>query len=156
MTATAHALVGAVIATKFVNPFVGYPAAFASHFLMDAIPHWDFGTNWRKKSRLRLFIESTIDVVVGFALVFVLFRNLVDPVYLWSMVVMAQLPDWLEVPAWYFNFKVPPFSWAQDFQDFIHHRLALPWGLAVQGVVVVMVLWALSFTPVGPLLAQVF
>lgn len=156
MTATAHALVGAVLASKIVNPAIGIPAAFISHFVMDAVPHWDFGTNWRQKSKLRLYIESAIDVIFGFSLVFILFRNLADPVYLWSMVIFAQLPDWLEVPAWYFNIKMAPFTWAQKLQDVIHNKLALPWGLAVQGIVAVMVLWALNLTPVGPLLAQVF
>lgn len=157
MTATAHALVGAAIATKVVNPILGFPLALISHFMMDAIPHWDAGTNWRSKTKLRLYIESAIDVLVGFGLVFLLFRNLVNPTYLWSMVIMAQLPDWLEAPAWYLDLKVPPFSWVQSMQDAIHHKLGLPWGLAVQGIMAIVVLfWALSLTPFGPILAQVF
>lgn len=42
MTLTTHAVVGASLITLFPNPAVGLPLAFVSHFLLDAIPHWDY------------------------------------------------------------------------------------------------------------------
>ncbi|MBI2012734.1 hypothetical protein HYS90_02270, partial [Candidatus Curtissbacteria bacterium] len=50
MTATAHALIGASIAAKITNPYLGIPLAIISHFVADLIPHWDAGTNHREKS----------------------------------------------------------------------------------------------------------
>ena len=61
MTATGHALIGTVIAAKIVNPALAIPIALGSHFLADAIPHWDTGTNRDKKSKTRFVVESSID-----------------------------------------------------------------------------------------------
>ena len=40
MTATNHALTGAVIGLSISNPLVAIPIAFLSHFVLDAIPHY--------------------------------------------------------------------------------------------------------------------
>lgn len=154
MTATAHALIGASIATKVINPLVGIPLAIISHFVADLIPHWDAGTNHRRKSLSRLRLEATIDVLLGFALAFLIFRNLVDPVYLFVMIISAQLPDWLEAPSWLFGFKVPPFSWMDWLGHKLQSRAQLPWGLVTQIVVVGLLLLAtVPFPPVGNVLA---
>jgi hypothetical protein len=43
MTLTAHAVVGAgIVAAMPVHPILGLCAAFASHFVLDAIPHWGY------------------------------------------------------------------------------------------------------------------
>src|SRR3990167_1274917 len=154
MTATAHALIGASIAVKFVNPIIGIPLAIISHFVADLIPHWDAGTNHRQKSVIRLKIEAAIDVILGFVLVFVIFRNLVDPVYLFTMVIAAQLPDWIEAPSWMFGFKVPPFSWLDWLGHKLQSRAQLPWGLVTQIVVVGGLLFmTVNFADVGNVLA---
>ena len=155
MTATAHALIGASIAVKVVNPILGIPLAIISHFIADLIPHWDAGTNHRQKSLMRLRVEAALDVLLGFALVYLIFRNLVDPRYLFVMVIAAQLPDWLEAPSFMFNINVPPFSWLDWLGHKIQSRLALPWGLVTQIVVVGLLLVAtVSFAPVDNLLAS--
>ncbi|MFA5003932.1 MAG: hypothetical protein WC498_01485 [Candidatus Saccharimonadales bacterium] len=40
MTATNHALTGALIGLTIGNPAIAIPLAFASHFVLDAIPHY--------------------------------------------------------------------------------------------------------------------
>jgi len=142
MTATAHALIGASLAVKVVNPILGIPLAIISHFVADLIPHWDAGTNHKKKSLTRLRVEATLDVLLGFALVFLIFRNFVDPRYLFVMVIAAQLPDWLEAPSFMFGFKIPPFSWLDWLGHKIQVRMQLPWGLVTQIVVVGLLLIA--------------
>src|SRR3984885_11655680 len=43
LTLTTHAIVGAAIACVLpAHPCLVIGAAFASHFLLDAIPHWDY------------------------------------------------------------------------------------------------------------------
>lgn len=43
MTLTAHALAGAAAASLMPeNPALGFCAGFASHFVLDAIPHWNY------------------------------------------------------------------------------------------------------------------
>lgn len=142
MTATAHALIGASLAVKITNPYLGIPLAIASHFAADLIPHWDAGTNHKKKSRNRLLAEATLDVLLGFALVFLLFGNMVDPLYLWAMVIAAQLPDWVEAPSFMLGWHVPPFSWMDWLGHKLQTRMQLPWGLVTQVVIVGLLLLA--------------
>lgn len=52
MTATNHALTGAIIGLVVGQPLVAVPAAVASHFVCDAIPH--FGTNLPDKILLKM------------------------------------------------------------------------------------------------------
>lgn len=145
MTATAHALIGASLAAKIANPIIGIPAAIFSHIVADLVPHWDAGTNHRKKTKWRLRGEAAADVILGFVLVFLLFRNSADPKYLFSMVIAAQLPDWLEAPSWMFGIKIPPFSWVEWISHNLQTRMQLPWGLVTQVVTVgILVLYALG------------
>lgn len=152
MTATAHALIGASIAVKVANPLIGIPLAIASHFVADLIPHWDAGTNHRKKSLLKLQVEATLDVLLGFALVIILFNEqmIANPIYMITMVIAAQLPDWIEAPAWALKLKVPPFSTMKAISHRLQTRMQLPWGLVTQIVIVgILVLFATggSFLP---------
>lgn len=147
MTATAHALIGASLAAKIANPYIGIPAAILSHFIADLVPHWDAGTNHREKSVMRLRGEAVVDVLLGFAFVFILFRTqaMQNPVYMFSMIIAAQLPDWLEAPSWMFGFKIPPFSWMDWLGHNLQTRMQLPWGLVTQIVTVgLLVVFALG------------
>lgn len=154
MTATAHALIGASLAVKVTNPTIGIPLAILSHFIADLVPHWDEGTNHHTKSAARIRLEATADVLLGFIAVFLLFRNLVDPVYLYSMVIAAQLPDWLEAPSAWFNIKIPPFSWMDWLGHKLQSRLGLPWGLVTQVITVgILVLIAVTPDGIGQILA---
>ena len=147
MTATAHALIGASLAVKIVNPYIGLPLALISHFIADLIPHWDAGTNHKKKSSRRLQIEAVFDVLLGITLVMIIFREqiLANPIYLMSMVITAQLPDWIAAPAVMFNFNIPPFSWMKTISHNTQTRMPLPWGLVTQVVIVgIIVIFALA------------
>jgi hypothetical protein len=43
LTLTTHAIVGSAIASLIpTHPLLGICMAFASHFLLDALPHWDY------------------------------------------------------------------------------------------------------------------
>ncbi len=152
MTATAHALIGASLAARITNPYIGIPLAIFSHFIADLVPHWDAGTNHRQKSLMRLRTEAALDVLLGFALVLILFRNFAqtNPVYLFSMVIAAQLPDWIEAPSWMFGFKVPPFSWLDWLGHKLQTRMQLPWGLVTQVVLVgILVLTSVDIVSVS-------
>lgn len=153
MTATAHALIGASIAARVANPLLGIPIAIISHFIADLIPHWDEGTNHRQKSLTRFRSEAAADVIFGFALTFLIFKNVVDPTYLFAMVIASQLPDWLETPLLMFNVKIPPFTWAYWLGHNLQSRMQLPWGLVTQivtvGIVLILALWPIgNFTQI--------
>ena len=149
MTATAHALIGASLAAKIANPYVGIPLAIFSHFVADLVPHWDAGTNHRDKTSLRLKLEAVVDVLLGFALVFILFstQTFQNPIYMFVMVISAQLPDWLAAPDYMFNLKIPPFSWMEKIGHETQTRLQLPWGLVTQVVTVGLLVYFALGTP---------
>lgn len=49
MLETPHVLIGAAIATKVGNPFLAIPLAFASHFVLETVPHWNPHLNTETK-----------------------------------------------------------------------------------------------------------
>lgn len=66
MTATNHALTGALIGLIVVNPYIALPAAVISHFVCDALPHFGVkqdpaGTNWFKRL---LVLEASLCIVL--------------------------------------------------------------------------------------------
>lgn len=103
MTSTAHALVAGAIASRFSNPFLASSLALCSHYIMDSIPHWDFGTNWRERPKYMTGVIAIADTLIGISVSYIFFgRSLAFG--LWAATLIASLlPDWLETP-WYIFF----------------------------------------------------
>lgn len=150
MTLTAHSLMGATVATIIPNPLVSLPICFGLHFVVDKLPHWDTMTD-KGKNQQRIFLESLLDMVVGFglvALVFVYFLHAPNPLLILSAVFVSQLPDLMEFPYIVFNSKIPVFYDSYRFQHYVHDlwfdaRMKAPWGVVTQLVVVaVFLFWA--------------
>lgn len=95
MTATNHALTGALVATLVKQPLLGIPLAFASHFICDALPH--FGVNLKFGS-VQMYRWLAVDGVAAilFAVLLVAF-GVSSPVYLAVSGFAAMSPDlaWL-------------------------------------------------------------
>ncbi|OGD86178.1 hypothetical protein A2Z23_02290 [Candidatus Curtissbacteria bacterium RBG_16_39_7] len=154
MTATAHALVGAVIAAKVGNPFLAYPASLGSHFLMDLIPHWDTGTHRKQKTHLRFWLESLFDLGLGILLVQFLFGTHVNPLHLWIAVFFSQVPDWFSVPYLFFKTRIPPFFQVYEFQSWFDKKTEFALGISTQLVVVGPLLYFASPTPVQQIITS--
>jgi hypothetical protein len=140
MTATGHAVIGTVIAAKLGNPALAIPIAFASHFLADALPHWDTGTNRHKKSKQRFFVESFIDVTLGFVLSWAIITWLfpsTNLVYAFLIIIVSELPDWLTAPYLFFKIEVQPFLSIYKLQKKFDTELDLPWGVINQAAVLI-------------------
>lgn len=149
MTATSHALIGASIAYRLPNPWVGLPLALLSHFLADIIPHWDVGNRRRLKSRRRLFIEAGMDVLLGLVLVWSVFNHRsVNSLYLIAAIFIAQLPDWIDsfLPL-ALNYHGFPVRLVERVQHLFQWRLDLPWGLITQTVLVTAILYTFGLFP---------
>lgn len=142
MTATAHAIIGTVIAAKIGNPALAIPIAFASHFVADAIPHWDAGTHRREKTPRKLFFESALDVLIGFAVAYAIIYFLfpqTNLAYAFFIIIIAQLPDWLMAPYAIFHINFPLFKWAYQIQSKLNVRLDKPWGIINQVAILVFI-----------------
>ncbi|MDQ2973286.1 MAG: hypothetical protein M3Q79_02285 [bacterium] len=136
MTGFNHAAIGAVIGAT-VNPYMAIPAAFVSHFVADALPHFGIpNLNDRKKPRfIWLFLTVLkFDVVGLFALtVWLVMKG--DWIVLLSALA-AFSPDF----AWVYRYivtekwgKLPPQT-RNRFNDF-HvriQRFETPWGYLIE------------------------
>jgi hypothetical protein len=99
MTATNHALTGAIIGLAVHNPLIALPAAVLSHFVCDAIPHFDKSPavdnkTWMKSNTFKNLL--IIDAGMCVALVIVLLH--VSPMHWFIASVCAFLatsPDLL-------------------------------------------------------------
>lgn len=106
MLATTHAIVAGTIATQTQDITSAVSLSFISHFILDAIPHWDIGTNWRGRPKWVTGVLAILDTVVGFALTIFLFHQSVALFILIPAIAASMLPDWLETP-WYIFFAAP-------------------------------------------------
>lgn len=158
MTSTAHTLVGAAIVSVVPNPFIAAPLVLASHFLMDLIPHWDFGTNWRSRPKYVTGLISISDTIIGFTLAYFLFWGKAPFLHLFMGMFLAVLPDWLETP-WYILFahqkKFEPDTKANilekltfsiyKYESKLHTKAQYPFGLYTQIATVLFFLILLRF-----------
>ena len=149
MTATAHALVAGAIASKFSDPGIASFLALTSHYVMDSIPHWDFGTNWRLRPKHVTGFFAIAETTGGIILSYVFFGQHV-PFFTWALAVLAAvIPDWLETP-WYIFYarqnKNEPGKHASIMEktayafykvpNMFHSKAQLPLGLLTQIVTV--------------------
>lgn len=96
MTGFNHGLTGAAIALIVKNPAVAIPLSFASHFLTDALPHWDYGTGRKNgKAGSNKFNQVlTADFILSIILMAVL--GLLSPTHkwlIWTCMIAAASPD---------------------------------------------------------------
>jgi hypothetical protein len=145
MMATSHALVGGIIAVSVKDPVLAGGLILTSHFLLDMIPHWDFGTEWEHRSKLATGLLAMGETAVALLLMIILFL----PILSWPMLLfafcVAELPDWAEAP-WYIFFakqgKKPElghhnvlwhlFYQIDKFEDYFHTRATFPFGVITQ------------------------
>lgn len=75
MTATNHALTGALIGLTIHSPWLALPLAFLSHFVLDALPHYDVPGETheaRQGSRTFLWVQLVGGFIMCVAIVMVL------------------------------------------------------------------------------------
>lgn len=157
MTATAHALVSGAIAARFTDPVTASLLALASHYIMDSIPHWDFGTNWRNRPKHKTGVFAIVETLTGIGLSYFFFGQYLS-LSLWAITVLfGILPDWLETP-WYIFYasakKQSPGSNAGILEkisyafyklpNVFHSKAQLPLGLVTQIATVVFFLVILA------------
>ena len=140
MTATGHAIIGTVIAVKIGNPQLAVPLAFASHIAADAFPHWDEGTNGKKKSKGRLVKEAVFDVLLGFAISYLIILVLFPQtslLYAFLIILTSQSLDWITAPYYFFGMK--PFKIFYKFQKTFDNRMDKPWGIINQIAILALI-----------------
>ena len=95
MTATNHALTGALIGLTIHQPILAIPTAFVSHYVLDAIPHMDcFFFEDPKTKAFRFYLAT--EAILCFMIVLILAIS--QPAY-WQLSVacafVAASPDFM-------------------------------------------------------------
>lgn len=147
MLATTHSIVSAFIVKESPSPAIALPLILVSHYLLDFVPHWDTGTGLTKglKTKKKVFFDTLIDLAIGFTLIFVFFQKgkKFSPL-LWGGVFLGILPDLLEFPALFLNFRPFPIKILEKFHNKIHRKAHLPWGLVAQIVIIFFIIFFVS------------
>ncbi len=140
MTLATHAVIAAAVAKPVmaIHPALGFVVALLSHYLADAIPHWDYKLRSlsdteplekRKFSSRKDFLHDlariAFDGVLGVAVVLAIFRPAsLSELLIWLGVIMAgMLPDLLQ--GIYYTRRAEFLKPLQVFHDFIHTKIKL-------------------------------
>jgi len=155
LTLTTHAVVGAAIASAIpAHPYLAIMAAFASHFLLDAIPHWDYPLRSESMkpgvaaamrfngALLADMLTIGADAVLGMALALLVLARPGDRALIACGAGAALLPDALQFA--YMRVPREPLISLQRFHCWIHtsrHLRGRPiLGLTAQIMFVIVVL----------------
>lgn len=173
MTLATHAVVGGTVAAFFPShPIIAFFTGFISHFLLDAIPHWDYkilsayanpdiamtanaiesGLSEKiiaDKYFLLDLLRTGIDVLLGFVIVLIIWHPLF-PVR-WQILVLGAiggiLPDFLQFI--YTRFPHQPMVALQKFHSFMHADLKLKdrpvLGVTTQILTIVIVIVVVKY-----------
>ncbi len=140
MTLTTHAVVGTAAASIFyTNPLAAFVAAFTSHFLADAIPHWHYPIYSVKadennpletdmilgKQFVFDFLKIALDGCIGLGLSYVIFHAGFHVSLLITFIgaIGGMLPDALQFVYW--KWRHEPLISLQRFHMWIHAKTDL-------------------------------
>src|SRR3990167_5728733 len=93
MLSTTHLIVGAATATLIPNPYIAFPIAFFSHFLLDLIPHW----NWKPNTAFKM-AAAIVEGMFGLILVFILIKHSNQPLTVLTASIISVIPDAIQGP----------------------------------------------------------
>ena len=165
MTLSTHAIVGAAIVSSMPNHLIlGFSLAFASHFVLDAIPHWDYKLSSHKTNGMdrmnddlvinkKFFfdlLKISLDFMLGALLALFFFTAFGPHLPFWIPLIGvagATLPDALQFA--YCKWRHQPLIALQRFHLWIHAKKRLndrPYvGIPLQIALVVLVVFISKF-----------
>ncbi len=163
MTLATHIVIAAAVTKNIASrhPVLGFFAAIASHYLSDAIPHWDYSLRateynedmeklrWGRNRALmwRDLRHFALDGFIGAAVVLIAIRPVSAAQWTWAglSIVGGVLPDFLQ--GLYFlgmRFLLP----LQRFHDLAHTKMRLgPYpliGIPFQALIFLLAVFVLS------------
>lgn len=113
MLETPHVLVGAAIASKITNPLLSIPISFASHFILEKVPHWNPHLNTEtekygkptKKSTIIAIIDVTTSLIAGSYIAFRAAPNTLQVFNILACCLVSSLPDIVEAPYFFLGMR---------------------------------------------------
>lgn len=149
MLETPHALVGAAIAVKIGNPALAIPLAFASHFILEKIPHWNPHLNYEtekygkptRKSTIITTVDSTLALVLAGSIALNALPDISRTITILLTTFASVLPDVIEGPYFFLGLRNKTIKRWIAFQKSIQEDTSLVPGLLTQLLVVIAALW---------------
>jgi hypothetical protein len=161
MMLSTHAIAGGIVAGFFPgDPLLGFAAGFASHFALDALPHWDYKLKSIRKETDPMETDMelgsdfaydlariSLDMIVGFAGA-LLFAHVSGVSVLLVLIGAAGgvAPDGLQFV--YFKTRTVFLKHLQIFHIWIQKGRSLhvtAWkGMSLQGVLLIILFWAMQ------------
>lgn len=147
MLLTPHAMVGAAIGASTDNLVYIIILAFMSHFILDALPHFDWGT-WHGYKEFELerkdYVMAGIDIAMVLIFTYYLWHNTYDNKLLIGAF-FAILPDLFDnVPFWKDTLrKYAPFKHLHSLHKLIHFQIKEKywiWGILTQITIILLAL----------------
>ena len=157
MMVTPHMLAGAALGRILRRPWLAYPAAFASHLVLDIVPHLDthgmFGRLGGPPTRMEAAVGVS-DFVVGALLVGLLAARQRSRRVVLTAALLAVIIDLVEyvppVGPWFRQWPAAA-GWVH-FHHAIQHNLTVaqwPLGMATQAAVMAMAMAVLRVRGTG-------
>ncbi len=145
MLETPHVALGAAIAVAIPNPLISIPLAFASHFVLDMVPHWNphINTEMKKFGKLTNPTLLIIALDLTFAIILTCFVGKSD-LNVYMAALASILPDIAEGPYFLFGLRNKYLSKVLKFQISIQGRAEMFWGLLTQILVIIASLYWIS------------
>jgi hypothetical protein len=131
MLSISHAVTGAFIAVKVGNPYVAIPLILLSHYLEDAVPHWDAGTGLGNGSKTRSMAikHGLIDLALAGIVVlafypqsFTSIPSLLASAPIWGAF-FGLFPDFLEAPRNFLKYEPWFLKPLNKFHHSFHHSI---------------------------------
>lgn len=149
MLETPHVVVGAAIATKIPNPFISIPLAFASHFVLEKVPHWNPHLNTEKKKYGKVTAKSTkiviadvtLSLLLGGFIAYQVMPNTAHAATILASSFAAALPDIIEGPYFFFDMKSKFIEKWIAFQKSLQVDTDIVPGLLTQVATVIATFW---------------
>ena len=150
MLETPHVFVGAAIATMIPNPFIAIPLAFASHFVLEMVPHWNPHLNRETKklgqptrrSTVITAIDSTLAFASGSVIAYQALPNISQAILVLACSFASVLPDVMEGPYFFLKMRT---NWVKkwiSFQKSLQCDTTAFWGILTQlTIIAAVILW---------------
>ncbi len=145
MMSAAHAVTGAFIASCLPSPWLFIPLAFASHFLLDHVQHFDAGTGMRtgKQRFYTIVVLAFLDLLIAALLIAIFWRQTLPSHFTWTIWLGAFfgiLPDILESTQLFFHHSFAVLQPLYHFHEYVHRSTTnVFWGILPQVILILCI-----------------
>jgi hypothetical protein len=142
--------VGIAIASKFPNPWVAIPLSFASHFILDKVPHWNphLYTETQKdghpsvKSTRTAIFDIGAALLLGSGFAYMALPDTNKAILILACSFASVLSDVLKYPYYYLHSRQKWLvKWVHFERSLQVDAKSMFWGLTTQFLVIASSIW---------------